>query len=97
MDGRGRSIPQQGNKKRLAMLAFFLDQLGNRHLLAHLFSSLRHFMPAKDLAASEAVSERDAPFYQINSGRFITSGQRQIDEIRCHANLRETSVAQKLP
>jgi hypothetical protein len=47
-------------------------------------------MPAKDLAASEAVSERDAPFYEINSGRFITSGQRQIDEIRCHANLRES-------
>lgn len=52
-------------------------------------------MMAKDHAALEKVPGKDAPYYETKSGRFSIPEQRQIDEIRCHANLRERKVAQK--
>ena len=41
----------------------------------YLFSALRHFMLTQNHAASEAVFERHAPFYERNSDHFIESHQ----------------------
>ena len=54
---------------------------------ALLFSALRHFMVAKDSLAPEAGFKKPAPFYGEKMAHFITSQERQIDELRCHAIL----------
>jgi hypothetical protein len=43
---------------------------------------VRHFLVAKDYAASEAVPDGYMPFYGNKMGHFITSGRCPIDEIR---------------
>jgi hypothetical protein len=61
----------------------------------HLFSTLLHFLVEKNYDAPEAASKRHAPFYETNDDRFIASGQHQIDEIKCTANLCERNLTQK--
>ena len=53
------------------------------YLVAHPvgFSALRHFMVAKDSIAPEAGFEKSAPFYDEKMAHFITSKERQIDEL----------------
>jgi hypothetical protein len=52
-----------------------IDGGGKGRLSAHLFSALCRFMLTETHAARDAVSERGVPFYERNSGRFITLGK----------------------
>jgi hypothetical protein len=45
------------------------------------FSALRHFLVAKDSIAPEAGFEKSAPFSGEKMAHFITSQERQIDEL----------------
>lgn len=58
-----------------------LGYAGLFYPLALLFSALRHFMVAKDSIAPEAGFEKSAPFYGEKMAHFITSKERQIDEL----------------
>ncbi len=53
-------------------------------------------MAAQSFVASEAVSKRCAPFYARETDSFITSGQRQIDEIRCSAHFMSERFGSKI-
>jgi hypothetical protein len=50
------------------LLANFCEAVLDFSISAHLFSALRHVIREKGYVAPEAVSERYAPFYEINSG-----------------------------